>query len=395
MKNFLKNTSLAFAFSAAVSATMAVSPVWAEQGVTDTEIVLGGHHDLSGPFAAFSVPAVAAINHYFGEVNAKGGVHGRMLKYVVENHEYNVTKVGPAVNKLVNKDKVFAMLMALGTPHNLAAFKIMDPKGIPNVQPLSASASMLSEPYNLHFAGLSSYTDAIKTGVGYMKDNQGSSIVCTMYLPNDFGKDVQKGAKEGAAANGMTYGVETTHKGDDGDFVGSLSKLKAANCDLVAVALGVRQVLTVLGTAKKMGLANMKFLGSSASFHTVVAKAGEGKIAEGFFAAAGWQDIEARASDPVVGGWIKSFKTAAGDKMMGSGAMLGRSGAELMVRALEAAGKDLTHESFIAAMETMDYDDVILGNHVKMGPGDHQGATKVFISQVQGASWKLLTTLGE
>ena len=374
---------------------MATAPVMAEQGVTDTEIVLGGHHDLSGPFAAFSVPAVKAINHYFAEVNAKGGVHGRMLKYVVEDHGYNVSKVGPAVNKLVNKDKIFAMLMALGTPHNLAAFKIMDPKGIPNVQPLSASASMLNEPLNSHFAGLSSYTNAIKTGVGYMKANEGSTVVCTMYLPTDFGKDVQKGAQQGAEENGMKYGAETTHKGDDGDFVGSLSKLKAAGCDLVATALGVRQTLTVLGTAKKMGLAGMKFIGSSASFHTVVAKAGEGKIAAGFFAAAGWQDIEARAGDPAVGAWMKSFTESAGAKMMGSGAMLGRSGAELMVRALEVAGKDLTHASFIAAMETMDYDDVILGNHVKMGPGNHQGSTDVFISKVEGASWKLLTTISK
>ena len=391
MKKLLKSTAAAMAFAAA----LATAPVMAEQGVTDTEIVLGGHHDLSGPFAAFSVPAVKAINHYFAEVNAKGGVHGRMLKYVVEDHGYNVSKVGPAVNKLVNKDKIFAMLMALGTPHNLAAFKIMDPKGIPNVQPLSASASMLNEPLNSHFAGLSSYTDAIKAGVGYMKANEGSTVVCTMYLPTDFGKDVQKGAQLGAEAGGMKYGAETTHKGDDGDFVGSLSKLKAAGCDLVATALGVRQTLTVLGTAKKMGLAGMKFIGSSASFHTVVAKAGEGKIADGFFAAAGWQDIEARAGDPAVGAWMKSFTEAAGPKMMGSGAMLGRSGAELMVRALEKAGKDLTHASFIAAMETMDYDDVILGNHVKMGPGDHQGATEVFISKVEGGSWKVVKKIGE
>ncbi len=391
MKNMLKSAGLAFAVSTALAAT----PVLAEQGVSDTEIVLGGHHDLSGPFAAFSVPAVAAINHYFEQVNAKGGVHGRMLKYVVEDHGYNVSKVGPAVNKLVNKDKIFAMLMALGTPHNLAAFKIMDPKGIPNVQPLSASASMLSEPFATHFAGLSSYTDAVKKGVEYLAKEKGVKTVCSMYLPTDFGKDVQLGAKQGAEAAGLKYGTETTHKGDDGDFVGSLSKLKAEGCDLVAIALGVRQVLTVLGTAKKMGLSDMSFIGSSASFHTVVAKAGEGKLAEGFYAAAGWQDIEARAGDPVVGDWIKSFTEAAGAKLMGSGAMLGRSGAELIVRALEAAGKDLTQKSFLAGMESLDYADVILGNNVKMGPDDHQGATEVFISQVQGGSWKLLETIGE
>ena len=61
MKKLLKSTTAAIAFAAA----LATAPVMAEQGVTDTEIVLGGHHDLSGPFAAFSVPAVKAIKPLF------------------------------------------------------------------------------------------------------------------------------------------------------------------------------------------------------------------------------------------------------------------------------------------------------------------------------------------
>lgn len=388
MKKILKSTGMALALTTALAA----SPVLAEssQGVSDTEIVLGGLHDLSGPFTAFSVPAIKAAEHYFAEINAKGGVNGRKIKYVVEDHGYNLSKVGPAVNKLVNKDKAFVMFMSLGTPHNLAAFKVQDPKGIPNVMPLTASGLMLNEPLNLHFTGQAIYTDMMNTGVRYMAGFQGSTVACTMYLANDFGKDVQIGTKAGAEAAGIKYGGETTHKGDDGDFVGSLSKLKAAGCDLVTTALGVRQTLTVLGTAKKMGLTGMKFMGSSASFHTVVAKAGEGKLADGYYAASGWQDIEARASNPVVGGWIKAFKEAAGEKLMGTGAMLGRSAAEQIVRALEAAGKDLTHESFISAMESLDYEDVILGNRVKMSPENHQGTSTVYISQVKGATWKSL-----
>ncbi|MEO0910244.1 MAG: branched-chain amino acid ABC transporter substrate-binding protein, partial [Pseudomonadota bacterium] len=63
--------------AAATAALLAASPASADttQGVTDTEVVIGGHHDLSGIFAAFSVPAVTAANLYFEEVNAKGGVH--------------------------------------------------------------------------------------------------------------------------------------------------------------------------------------------------------------------------------------------------------------------------------------------------------------------------------
>ena len=388
-------THLTTAFAVlALGTSLAASPAWSQtQGVSDTEIVIGGHHDLSGIFAAFSVPAVKAAEHYFQEVNAKGGVHGRTIRYVVEDHGYNVSKVGPAVNKLVNRDKIFASLLSLGTPHNLAAFKILDPKGIPNISPLSAARQMLQDPLDNHYAGTSSYYDQIRTAVKYMKENEGTTTVCAMYLPTDFGKDIQSGAKDEAEASGLKFAAETTHKGDDADFVGSLSKLKAEGCNLVAMALGVRQTLTVLGTAKKMGLADMKFLGASASFHTVIAKAGEGKIADGFFAAAGWQDIEGRMGNAVAAAWVKSFTDAAGAKLMGTGALLGRSAAELFVRALEAAGKDLTHASFQKGMESLEYEDHIMGNHVKMGPGDHLAADAIYISKVEGGSWKTLATV--
>ena len=362
------------------------------QGVTDTEVVIGGHHDLSGIFAAFSVPAVKAAQLYFEEVNANGGVHGRKIRYVTEDHGYQAPKAVQAVNKLINRDKVFAMLLSLGTPMNLAAFQQQDPKGIPNVNPLSAARQMLQEPLDVHYAGTSSYYDQMVEGVKWMKDNKGSTTVCSMYIPSDFGKEIQAGAKDSAEANGMTYAAETTHKPDETDFVGALGKMKAAGCDLVTVALGVRQVITVLGTAKKMGLEGMNLMGSSASFHTAIAKV-PGGITEGFYAAAGWQDLEARVGDPEVGAWVKKFTEATGEKFPGTGALLGRSAAELFVRALEAAGPDLTHASFKTAMESLEYEDKIAGNNVKMGPGDHLAADAIYISQIEGGSWKTIATI--
>ena len=378
-------------FALAATATLlAISPVSAEtQGVSDTEIVIGGHHDLQGIFAAFSVPAVKAIQLYFEKINAEGGVHGRMLKYIAEDHGYQVPKAVQAANKLINRDKVFAMLSSLGTPHNIAAFKLMDPKGIPNISPLTAARQMLQDPLDSHYAGTATYYDQMRTGVKWMKDNKGTTTVCTMFLPTDFGKEIQLGSKEEAAELGLKYAAETTHKPDDADFAGALGKLKAAGCDLVTMALGVRQTITVLATAKKMGLTNMNFMGASASFHTVIAKV-PGGLTEGFYAASGWQDLEARAGEPEVAAWIKTFTEATGEKFPGTGALLGRSGAELIVRALQAAGKDLTHESFQTAMESMSFEDKIAGTTVKMGPGDHVAADAVFISQIDGGSWKTL-----
>ena len=380
--------------AATAAALLAVSPASADttQGVSDSEVVIGGHHDLSGIFAAFSVPAVTAANLYFEEINANGGVHGRQIRYITEDHGYQAPKAVQAVNKLINRDKVFAMLLSLGTPMNLAAFRQQDPKGIPNISPLSAARQMLQEPLDVHYAGTASYYTQLKRAVPYMKDNHGSTVVCAMYIPSDFGKEIQAGAADGTSETGLKWGTESTHKPDETEFVGALGKMKEAGCDLVATALGVRQTITLLGTAKKMGLTGMNFIGSSASFHTVIAKV-PGGITEGYYAAAGWQDLEARAGDPEVGGWIKKYIEKTGEKFPGTGALLGRSAAELFVKALEAAGPDLTHASFKTAMESLEYEDKIAGNQVKMGPGDHLAADSVYISKIEGGSWKTLTEL--
>ena len=64
-----------------------------------------------------------------------------------------------------------------------------------------------------------------------------------------------------------------------------------------------------------------------------------------------------------------------------------------MVRALEAAGPDLTRENFIAAMENLNYQDEISGNTVTYSADDRVGGDEIFISQVQNGSWTLIETI--
>jgi branched-chain amino acid transport system substrate-binding protein len=355
------------------------------QGVTDTEVVLGSHTDMSGPFAAFGAPSVKAAQLYFDEINAKGGVNGRKIRFVVEDHTYQMPKANQAINKLINSDKVFAMILALGTPMNLAAFKQQDPKKIANVAPLSAARQMLQDPIDYKFSSYSSYYDQIKAGIKYLTEKEGVKTVCAMYIPSDFGLEIKEGAEEQAKAQSLKYGAETTHKPDDADFVGSLTKLKDAGCDLVASALGVRQTITAVATAKKIGWTNAKFLVSSAGFHTAIAQA-PGGITEGLYAVAGWSDIVNRIpTTPELKEWVEKYKASAGEDP-GTGALLGRDGAELVVLALEAAGKDLTPDSFKKAMEGLEHDSKITANKVAFG-ADHQGSKTNIISVVKGGNW--------
>src|SRR5512147_2007421 len=75
------------------------------RGVTKTEIVLGMHTDLSGPAATYGVSSSNAVKMRFDDVNAAGGIHGRKIRLVVEDTQYQVPRAVQAGNKLINRDQ--------------------------------------------------------------------------------------------------------------------------------------------------------------------------------------------------------------------------------------------------------------------------------------------------
>lgn len=382
MKMAITKSILALGLAAGFAGT-----AFAQQGVSDTEIVIGSNGDLSGVFAPFNVQSVKAMQLAFDEVNAAGGIHGRKIRFIVEDHGYQVPKAVQNFNKLVNSDKVFAMIQNLGTPHNIAGFPIMEAAKVANVSPLTAARQMIEGDITYKYTGTSSYYDQLKAAIGYLAKETGAKEVCAMYFPSDFGLEVYEGTKEKAEELGLSYAAETTHKPDDQDFVGSLTKLREAGCDIVATAIGVRQTIVVLGTAKKLGWNDVVFVGSSAGFNTAVAKV-PGGVTEGYYAAAGWSDLEARlATNADLKAWAEKFKAATGEDP-GTAAQLGASAAMTLIKGLEAAGKDLTPESFQKGMESLEYDDAIGDAHVKYGPNDHQGADVIIISKIEGGMWK-------
>ncbi|WP_323040848.1 ABC transporter substrate-binding protein [Gemmobacter sp.] len=384
----MKGTIKALA-AAALALGLAQGAAAQTQGVTDKEVVIGSVNDLSGIFAAIGVPAMNGASLRFEQANAAGGVHGRQIKFVVEDHGYQLPKATQAYNKLVNRDQVFAMIMSLGTPHNLAGFKIMDPKGIFNINPLTAAREMLPhEGGENKFVAFSSYYDQTVAGLRYLTKEFGVKKVCTMYLPTDFGMEISSASKEKAAELGMEFVSETTHKPDEQDFVGAVQKLRADGCQVVTMALGVRAGITVVGTAKQLGWTDVKFLATSAGFLEAVA-AVPGGVTDGLYAAAGWVDLQARKTDAVPAKFMADYTGKFNQPATGF-AMLGYATADIVVRALEAAGKDLTKESFLKAMESLDFKDELTDMQMKYTPESHQGANEVTISVVKGGVWNLI-----
>lgn len=377
--------------AAAALAALASGASAQVRGVTDSEIRIGGAHDLSGVFAAVSTPAVNGANLYFDMINANGGVHGRQIRYIVEDHNYQLPRATQAYNKLIERDQVFAMLLNLGTPHNLAHYPLMERRQVPNINPLTAARAILPEPPGLNFSAFSSYYDQIVAGVQYLANERGATRVCSMYLPTEFGEEIVQASRDAAAQFGLTFVAETTHRPDEQDFVGALSRLRSEGCQIVTQALGVRAGITVVGTAKRLGWDDVAFLTSSAGFLEAVAQV-PGGVTDGLYAAAGWVDLVSRAADPAPAEFIAAYEARFGHPA-GGFAMLGYTAAMQLVMALEAAGRDLTVDSFMAGMHSIDYHDDLLDVQIRYAADDHQGGNIVTISVVEGGEWRLLERL--
>src|SRR4051794_13587732 len=117
--------------SAALSLIAAAAMAQAQRGVSDTEIVVGTVTDLSGVTAVQGVNNANAVRLAFDEVNEKGGINGRRIRYIVEDSQYQVPRAVQAMNKLLNSDGVFFTIEDGGTPMNNATFPMALEKGVP------------------------------------------------------------------------------------------------------------------------------------------------------------------------------------------------------------------------------------------------------------------------
>ena len=376
-------------FLAAAATVVLAAPAFGAdvRGVTDKEIVIGTSTDLSGVTVEWGVNNTNAIRMAFDEKNAKGGINGRMIKYIVEDSQYTVPRHVQAVNKLINLDKVFLLIANGGTPMNNATLPTMIEKGVPNVFPLTSARSMYS-PLNKYKFGLaSSYYDQMRAGIKYFVDNKGKKMVCSQSQDTDFGRDVMDGVREQLKAmEGKALLVaEALNKPTDTDFTASVAKLKDANCDLIVLGGIVRDTLQFVSAVRKTGW-NVDMLGQAAIYDSAVAEAAGGTT-EGIYTMAPVLFVAADDPKPEVQKFAADYKAKYGH-VPNFAAQIGYTAAQVMMAGLEKAGKDLTADSFITGLESVkDYQDIFGSPKMTFAADKHQGSNESFLAQVKGGKW--------
>ena len=173
------------------------------QGITDTEIVIGTHLDLSGPINFWGLPVKNGMEMAVDEVNAGGGIHGRKLRLVIEDMGYDPKKAVLATQKLLTRDRIFAMVGSMGTVTSAATMPMVLERGLPHLFPITP-AEMFALPFNrLKFALFAPYYDDIRTNLKYLLANRGYKRVGVMYQDDEFGANILKAVQDQLVAGGL------------------------------------------------------------------------------------------------------------------------------------------------------------------------------------------------
>jgi ABC-type branched-subunit amino acid transport system substrate-binding protein len=361
----------------------------AEQGVTDDEVVIGTHQDLSGPITFWGVPVKNGMQMAVAEINAAGGVHGRTLKLVVEDSGYDPKKAVLATQKLLSRDEIFVMAGAMGTPTVLASMPLVLRQGLPHVFPLTAARQMY-EPFDrLKFALVSTYYHAMRTGTKWMVEEKGKTRVCALYQDDEFGLNGHRGVLDQLAAMGMELVAETTYKRGATDFSSQIARLRAENCDLVTLESVIRETVGSMAEARKIGW-EVDFLVNQAGYAPEVVMLGK-EVVEGLYGM-GFTPIPYRdTATPEVQAWMERYTETFGTEA-NIQAVVGYQVIKLTALGMENAGRELTVDSFVAGLEQIrDYTDMFGSTPVSFGPERRLGSETTFMNRVQGGRWVRLS----
>ena len=374
-------SALAFTIGAADAQT---------RGVTDDSIVIGTLADLSGPLAIGGVPTVNAIRIRFDEVNAAGGVHGRKLDFRVEDMKYDLPQAARATNRLVQRDGIFAMLSSVGTPPNLAAMQVLDKAGIPNLFPVTAARAMV-EPFNpLHFSVYADYSNQANGALKYFHEHQGVEKICVQAAGNDYGQEVMDGIKASAEALGVEIVLVGTHRITETEFAGPATAIKNSDCGLLMLGTTVRDTISIYTTVRQLGW-DKPVVGNMVPYLPLIAEAGGGAT-EGLYLVAPYLIADFTDGDEFKTAFHAEYVNRYGEAP-NIYAQMGYNKADLLIQALETAGRDLTVEGLIAGIEAISlYEDRFGGPSYAFGPEKHDGGTTLILVQSKNKAWEVIET---
>ena len=203
-----------------------------DDGATDKEIKLGHTNPYSGPASAYGVIG-KGLEAYWKSVNERGGINGRMVKFITLDDGYSPPKTVEVIRQLVEQEKVLCTFNTLGTPTNTAIHKYMNQKKVPMLF-VATGASKWGKPKEFPWT-MGYQPDYHTEGVIYAKHalaNVKDPKVGVLMQNDDYGKDYWEGFKEGMGKEASRIVKHVTYEVTDPTVDSQVIQLKDSGANV-------------------------------------------------------------------------------------------------------------------------------------------------------------------
>ena len=362
------------------------------QGVTDKEILVGTLGPQTGPAAAFDTIR-KGLDSYIKYVNENGGVHGRQIKLIAYDDQYQPAKTVQLAKRLVEEDKVFAMTATVCTACTKAALPYYQEQGIPLIM-VGSGADVFVNPPSENIIGeyAINYGIEAKVFLDYAVNELGAKKIAIAYQNDDFGKEGFNAVKETVKKyDGVEIVEEVNYLASDVEFSSHAQKLKDANPDAVLAFSSMAPTANLKKAMHKIGLDKPAFLVANpgASNPEVFKLAGE-DVWEGTISASP-VPLMSMTDNKHLELYKEQVSKYYPKEPLGGATQLGFAAGQVFVEGLERAGKDLTKEKFLEAFYTFENWDGSLFTGITFNKDNHYGITKFFLMQAQNGDYSKLT----
>ncbi|MDI1263286.1 MAG: ABC transporter substrate-binding protein [bacterium] len=351
----------------------------AETGVSADSIVFGQAAALEGPSSALGQGMRQGILAAFAEVNARGGIHGRKLSLVSRDDGYDPDRSVVQTTRLIDEDRVFALIGGVGTPTAIATVPISSARGVPFIGPFTG-AEFLRAPEHRNVVNIrASYGAEAEAWVRHLTEDLHFKNIAIFYQDDSFGRDGLAGVKRALEKRGLELSAEGTFERNTRAVGAALRMLKRAEPEAVVMVGTYGPCAEFIKLSHKAGFrptfVNVSFVGANALAKELGAS-GEGVVVSqvvpfpwdtSLKLVADYQAAQ-RALDPALPPGFVSLE----------GYLSGR----LAAAALELAGPNPTRAGLLRVIHEVGRFD-LSGSIITFGTQMQQAPPKVFLTVIQ------------
>jgi ABC-type branched-subunit amino acid transport system substrate-binding protein len=371
---FMRRYGVAAALAAGAIALASSSPAAAEDGVSADSITFGQAAVLDGPASALGQGMRAGIQAAFDEINAMGGVHGRKLKLISRDDGYEPDRAIVETKKLIEEDKVFALIGPVGTPTSAAAQPIATAAKVPFIGAFTGAGFLRNPKLDNVINVRASYGAETEAWVKHLTEDLKIKKIAIFYQDDAFGRAGLDGVKAAMGKRGLELAGEATYERNTVAVKTALLTLKRAEPEAVVMVGAYKPCAEFIRLARKLEFnpvfVNISFVGASA-LAKELGPDGKGVVVSQVVPFP-WD-----TSLKVVADYQAAIK-AAPDFVSLEGYLVGR----LAIAALDKMGAQPTREGLIKIIKDTGKFD-IGGLTMTFGPTKNEGLDQVFLTVIQ------------